>query len=139
MGGDSQLGNNLSIGIDSCAKAWPEGEITVLSEEAVAGRNGAHCSQAKTSAGVREALVRIGIHCGNEGTEASKDLLLLGTGHGNNHGRDDEKGWWDEAEVFHFVGKVVVGVGLEEEGGSVPVERWAFLQSSAVRTLVAAP
>ena len=42
------------------------------------------------------------------------------TGHGNNHGGDDEKGWWDEAEVFHFVGKVVVGVGLEEEGGSVP-------------------
>ena len=42
------------------------------------------------------------------------------TGHGDDHGGDDEKGWWDEAEVFHFVGKVVVGVGLEEEGGSVP-------------------
>ena len=27
----------------------------------------------------REPLVGIGIDCGNEGTEASKDLLLLGT------------------------------------------------------------
>ena len=43
------------------------------------------------------------------------------TGHGDDHGGDDEKGWGDEAEVFHFVGKVVVVcLGLEEEGGSVP-------------------
>ena len=42
------------------------------------------------------------------------------TRHGDDHGGDGEKSWGDEPEVFHFVGKVVVGVGLEEEGGSVP-------------------
>ena len=66
-----------------------------MSEETVASCNGTHCSQAKTSAGVlkrepignhqksvdfyRKALVGIGIDCRNEGAEASKDLLLLGT------------------------------------------------------------
>jgi len=96
LGGHSKLGNNLSIGIDSCTKAWSEGEITVLSEETVASCNGTHCSQPKTSAGVREALVGIGIDCRNEGTEASEDLLLLGTLGGS---RVESKesgvgGWW---------------------------------------------
>jgi len=79
LGGHSQLGNNLPVGINSCAKAWSEGKVAVLSKEAIAGCNGSHCSQTKTSAGVREALVGVGIHCRNEGSEAAKDLLLLGT------------------------------------------------------------
>jgi len=92
LGGHSQLGNKLSIGIDRSAKAWPEGEITVLSEEAVAGCNRTHCSQAKASSGVREALVRIGIHCGKEASEASKDLLLLGTLGGSRVAESEESG-----------------------------------------------
>ena len=44
------------------------------------------------------------------------------TGHGNDHGGDDEEGWRDEAEVFHFSfgGKLEVGWDLKKRGGSVP-------------------
>ena len=40
------------------------------------------------------------------------------TGHGNDHSGDDEEGWRDEAEVFHFSfgGKLVVGGDLKKRG-----------------------
>jgi len=79
LGGHSKLGNDLSIGVNSSTKAWPEGEVTVLAEETVASSNRSHCSETETGAGVRKALVGVGIDCGNEWTEASKDLLLLRT------------------------------------------------------------
>ena len=45
-----------------------------------------------------------------------KDKSL--TGHGNDHSGDDEEGWRDEAEVFHFSfgGKLVVGGDLKKRG-----------------------
>ena len=54
------------------------------------------------------------MECGN-----CADCVYL-TGHGDDNSGDGKEGWGDEAEVFHLVGKVVVGVGLEEEGGGVP-------------------
>jgi len=79
LGGHSKLGNDLSIGVNSSTKAWPEGEVTVLAKETVASSNRSHCSETETGARVRKALVGVGIDCGNEWTEASKDLLLLRT------------------------------------------------------------
>jgi len=42
--GDSKLGNNLAVGVDSSTKAWPEGEVTVLAEETVACGDGSNRS-----------------------------------------------------------------------------------------------
>ena len=40
------------------------------------------------------------------------------TGHGNDHSGDDEEGWRDKAEVFHFSfwGKLEVGGDLKKRG-----------------------
>jgi len=125
LGGHSKLGNNLSIGIDSCAKAWPEGEITVLSKEAVARRNRTHCSQAETSTGVREPLVGIGIDCGNEGTEASKDLLLLGTLGGSRvESKESGVGGWGfhQGEFLAQVQLWLVQVLLQVQGQEKPLQ-----------------
>ena len=89
--GDSKLGNNLAVGVDSSTKAWPElrwvekigtkisflfssstvvkhwshenkrrgkmgsspeGEVTVLAEETVAGGDGSNSAKSKSSASV---------------------------------------------------------------------------------------
>ena len=81
----------------------PEGEVTVLAEETVAGGDGSNSTKSKTGASVllkrdvktrtkksflkkkslksnyRKPLVRVSVHRRKEGAKASEDLLLLRT------------------------------------------------------------
>lgn len=61
LSGHSKLRNELSIGINSSSKAWPEGEVTILSKQTVTGSYSSNTSQTCPSSKVQKPMIRIGI------------------------------------------------------------------------------
>jgi len=59
--GHTELGHNLTIGVNGSSQGGTEAEVTVASKEAATGGHSSHGSQTSSSEGVLEALVLVGL------------------------------------------------------------------------------
>jgi len=92
LSGDPELRHDLTVGIDCCAQAGSEAEVTVASEQAVCGGHSPDGPEAAGRQPVLQALVRVGLgqgwqKAGWQEPAAACQLLASSRGGGGGGGR----------------------------------------------------